>query len=280
MHDCWTFTGGCHHFYSCSNFQRNCGTCEVLDSSNTKDLSSYMYCIKSRAYNKNTTFVAISDWMLNSAKKSTLLKDKNIIKIVSGINTNIFKYIDRNYARETENFDFNSKIVLIGAQSLNSLSKGFDFTIQALNKFNKYPLTILAFGDGDIVLKNPLHKIINLGYINNPYKMANIFSMSDIFISTAVVESFGMAIAEAQCCGLPAIIFDNTGPVEIVDNMKTGYIAKHSDVDDIINGINFCFNYKFNRSNISSNSINKFSINITTKEYIYEYNKLVTNNKL
>ena len=34
-----------------------------------------MYCIKSRAYNKNITFVAISDWMLNSAKKSTLLKD-------------------------------------------------------------------------------------------------------------------------------------------------------------------------------------------------------------
>lgn len=277
MHDCWTFTGGCHHFFSCTKFRYECGSCEVLDSSFKYDLSYIMHDIKYKSYNTNIRFVAISDWMYMQAKSSSLLKNKDIIKIISGIDTTVFKYQDKNKSRIKESINIESNIVLIGAQALDTLSKGFNFAIDAINKFNSFPLTILTFGNGNLELNNPIHNIINLGYINDPIRMARVFALADVFISTPIVESFGMAIAEAQCCGLPVIVFNGTGPEEIVEDRLTGYIAQHSSVDGIVDGIGFCINNTFDRKKISNSAIEKFSISLTVNKYINEYEKFINN---
>ena len=276
MHDCWPFTGGCHHFYNCNNYLFNCGNCNILLSNNKYDLSYIMHNQKNKYYNK-IKFVAISNWMLKAAKNSSLLQNRDVVKIVSGINTEIFKFISKSEVEHFELFDNLNKIVLIGAQSLNSHSKGIDFAVKALNEFSNQPLNVVTFGNGILELSNPLHNVINFGFINHPKKMADLFAMADIFISTPLVESFGMAIAEAQCCGLPVITFSNTGPEEIVKHLNSGYIAKHSSTDDIINGINYCLTYNFNRRHISENAINDFSIISSTKKYITEYNNLLIN---
>lgn len=276
MHDCWPFTGGCHHFYNCNNYLHNCGNCIILSSNKKYDLSYIMHNQKNK-YDNKIKFVAISDWMFKTAKNSSLLQNRDVVKIVSGINTDIFKFITKSDVEHFELFNNSNKIVLIGAQSLNSHSKGIDFAVKALNEYSKQPLNVVTFGNGFLELSNPLHNVINLGFIKNPKKIANLFAISDLFISTPLVESFGMAIAEAQCCGLPVIIFNNTGPEEIVKHLNSGYIAEHSSTDDIINGINYCLTNDFNRRQISENAINDFSIINSTKKYITEYNNLLIN---
>ncbi len=277
MHDCWAFTGGCHHFFNCSGFKQNCGSCEILTSKFHYDLSYWGHNNKNNSYNGDIRFVAISNWMFKQAKSSSLLKNRDVLKIVSGIDTNFFKFSDKKEARIKELINLESKIVLIGAQSLNTLSKGLNFAIQAINEFNTFPLTVLTFGNGKLELINPLHKTINLGYIEDPIRMARVFALSDVFISTPIVESFGMAIAEAQCCGLPVIIFNASGPEEIVEHRTSGYIAEHSSVEGIVDGIDYCFNKEFDRENISKTAIGKYSICVTAEKYIIEYQKMINN---
>ena len=69
LHDCWVFTGGCHHFFSCENFKNNCGTCPVLKSENNNDLSNYVFRRKQKHLPmSNIKYVAISSWMKKQAK--------------------------------------------------------------------------------------------------------------------------------------------------------------------------------------------------------------------
>lgn len=48
-----------------------------------------------------------------------------------------------------------------------------------------------------------------------------------VFPST--MDTFGMAVVEAQAAGLPAIVTDIGGPWEIVDNSRTGYVLSLAD---------------------------------------------------
>ncbi|HSH42387.1 MAG TPA: glycosyltransferase [Arenicellales bacterium] len=50
------------------------------------------------------------------------------------------------------------------------------------------------------------------------------YSAADLFVFPSVMDTFGMAVLEAQAAGLPAIVSDIGGPQEIVDNGRTGYI--------------------------------------------------------
>jgi glycosyltransferase involved in cell wall biosynthesis len=50
------------------------------------------------------------------------------------------------------------------------------------------------------------------------------YSAADLFVFPSTMDTFGMAVLEAQAAGLPAIVSDIGGPQEIVDNGRTGYI--------------------------------------------------------
>lgn len=50
------------------------------------------------------------------------------------------------------------------------------------------------------------------------------YSAADLLVFPSTMDTFGMAVLEAQAGGLPAIVTDVGGPQEIVDNGKTGYV--------------------------------------------------------
>lgn len=50
------------------------------------------------------------------------------------------------------------------------------------------------------------------------------YSAADLLVFPSTMDTFGMAVLEAQAAGLPAIVTDIGGPQEIVDNGRTGYV--------------------------------------------------------
>lgn len=55
------------------------------------------------------------------------------------------------------------------------------------------------------------------------------YSAADLLVFPSTMDTFGMAVLEAQAGGLPAIVTDVGGPQEIVDNGKTGYVLSLAD---------------------------------------------------
>lgn len=277
MHDCWVFTGGCHYFSSCDNFKEACGRCQVLNSGKHNDLSNYVFERKKKYYPKlNIQFLAISSWMKEQAKLSTLLKNELINVIPSGIDCNVYKLRDTSGLRERLNLKTNDTVVLMGAQHLNSPFKGVQLSVDALNQYHDKKLKIITFGGGEVFLSNPLHEVINFGFVSNAREMANLYTVADLFLCTSVAEGFGMTVAEAQCCGTPAIAFEETGPSDIISHKSTGYLAKFKNVDDVVNGLSYCLNSEFDRKKISIESETKFSIKNCAIKYNSIYKQILS----
>jgi glycosyltransferase involved in cell wall biosynthesis len=276
MHDCWPFTGGCHYFFDCDGFKTACGNCPVLGSTDDQDLSAHILERKAKFYPKlNINFVAISNWMKEKAKEGILLKNTDVNVIPSGIDCSRFMFKAKSVGRSLYSIGMEETVVLLGAQHLNSPSKGMNLSIEALNIYENKKLTIITFGGGLLTLANPIHKILNLGYISNSEEMASLYSLADVFLCTSVAEGFGMTVAEAQCCGTPSIAFENTGPSDIISHRETGYLAKFMDTHDVVKGLEFCLSYDFDRNQISKYSTERFSIDSCAIHYENLYEQLI-----
>lgn len=277
MHDCWAFTGGCHYFSSCENFKNDCGDCQVLNSNTHSDLSHYVFNRKKKYYPKsNIQYVAISSWMKEQAKLGTLLRNESIEVIPSGIDCSIYNLRNDESLREKLKLKNDDTVILIGAQHLNTPFKGVQLSIDAINRYNEKKLKVITFGGGKVVLSNSIHEVINFGFVSSPIEMAKLYTIADVFLCTSVAEGFGMTVAESQCCGTPAIAFEETGPSDIINHKVTGYLAKFKDVDDVVNGLSYCLNTKFDKKSIAIDSEKKFSIKNCAIKYSSIYKEILS----
>ena len=65
-----------------------------------------------------------------------------------------------------------------------------------------------------------------------PDELAPLCAASDLLVWPAINEAFGMALLEAQACGLPVVAGAFGGVAGIVADGKTGFLAKPGDVGD------------------------------------------------
>lgn len=75
-----------------------------------------------------------------------------------------------------------------------------------------------------------------LGNVDDKTKYQAL-SISDMYVSTALHEGFGLVFLEAMACGLPIACYDKGGHMDFLENGKTGVIAKLGDRDELSDGI-------------------------------------------
>ena len=136
LHDMWPITGGCHYDGECGKYRQSCGTCPVLHSSLSYDLSHHIWKRKHRAWaNLNITVVATSQWLAECAKSSSLFGNYRIEVLPNGIDEEIYKPIDKNIARSAYNLPCDKQLILFSAfAAVNDPRKGFQYLIPALRK--------------------------------------------------------------------------------------------------------------------------------------------------
>lgn len=274
LRDMWAFTGGCHQSFECMKFKSVCGSCIVLSSKFNDDLSTLVFSHKYQFYDLlNVKWVAISSWIKERAAESTLLKGNDISIIYSGINTEIFNTQDIYESRLYFSLPQNQKIILVGAQDINESYKGIQYSIYAINKI-KENICVVTFGNSTIPQRSLNKKIYHLGFIKNEYTMSKIYTAADLFLSTSIAEAFGKTVAEAQACGLPVVCFDSTGPAEIIEHKKTGFIAKFQSAESVEFGINYVLKSNMDRNFIRKRAVDKFNIDVCALQYLEIYKKL------
>ena len=144
-----------------------------------------------------------------------------------------------------------------------------EILITIFNKLKDYKLTIIGTGEDEQYLKNISNEnIIFKGSIKNE-EIKNIYKENDIFILPSVSEPWGLVVEEALYFGLPVIVSQNCGAVELVENERNGYIIKPDDIKNIKNVI-----LKINADGYIQlvKEVNKFSIsekdNIQINSYL------------
>ena len=110
-------TGGCHYAWDCDGYQKTCGTCPALHSSDTKDISYQSFERKLHYIRQtNLTVVSGTSWLTKQAEQSALFTGKKIVQIMLGIDSDIFRPLDKCFGRTIFDLPMDKRIIFFGAK--------------------------------------------------------------------------------------------------------------------------------------------------------------------
>jgi glycosyltransferase involved in cell wall biosynthesis len=98
-----------------------------------------------------------------------------------------------------------------------------------------------------------------------------LLDISDVYISTALHEGFGLVFLEAMECGLPVICYDRGGQNDFLINGKTGFLVEFGNKDLFVDRILDIYSNKKLRDNISrfnKKLINDYYISSCAQKYL------------
>ena len=280
VRDMWPFTGGCHYSNTCDKYKVGCGRCPLLSSNCNLDLSNLVIRNKKKFIPQNIILVGISNWISECMKKSFLFQKSKIYTIFNNIETNEFRPVPKNIARELLKIPLEKKIILVGAQYLWHQYKGFDVFLEAIKKLkNQKEIHIVLFGRKNSAISNALNfPHTFLGYLTDNVSLRLVYSAADVFVGPSKIEAFGKTLAESMACGTPAICFDATGPSDIVDHMVTGYKARPYSPVDLAAGIDWVLSLPSEqlvnmRKDSRKRAVALFDSNAIARQYLELYKK-------
>ena len=278
----WPFTGGCVYTQECEKYKLSCGSCPQLGSDRPNDLSNWVLKRKVKAWqNLNLTIVATSSWMADCAKSSSIFQNTRVETIPLGLDTEIYKPIDKSIARQLLNLPQDKQLILFGAVNPTSdPRKGFHLLQPALQQIAQNGwgdrVELVVFGaskpEKEIDLGFKTHY---LGYFKDDLSLSLVYSAADVTIVPSIQEAFGQTASESMACGTPVVAFSNTGVRDIVDHQQNGYLVTPFEIDDLTQGIIWVLEDKERHQKLQDHSRDKslreFANEVQARRYLSLY---------
>ena len=243
-------TGGCHYSHGCNGFTRQCGDCPQLSSSELDDRSRIVWRRKLKYLTDlPIVFVAPTTWCLDRLRESSLFRDHQVELIPLPIDTTVFRPYDQHVARDLLHVEQGKKVVLFANYSLEDGRKGMNYLAEAFHRLS----LMLTDADGTLPRDDVLLLSVGLdrdgfssalpfatrqlGYLQDDITLALAYQAADVFVCPSIHDAGPMMIPESMLCGTPVVAFKTGGAPDLIETMKTGYLAAHRDSADLAEGV-------------------------------------------
>ncbi|OAS88186.1 MULTISPECIES: glycosyltransferase [Metabacillus] len=132
---------------------------------------------------------------------------------------------------------------------------------------------LIILGEGELrkelelfCKNNNIEKFVDfVGFVDNPY---SYFKHADAFILSSRYEGLPTVLIEALACGCNIVSTDcPTGPKEILDENKYGFLCKLNDSDDLLLKTKKCLNNPINKSKLVKHSL-EYSTEKSKSQYV------------
>ena len=240
FHDFWAITGHCCYFVevNCNKWELLCCNCPMFRRTRNSpliDRSTRNFNLKKELFSSNNklTIVPVSYWV-GEIVKSSFLKGKRMVVIPNGIDINVFK---RDISSHLP-FKYDNFFIILGVSKTWAVGdrKGLDDYLKLSRLLNRDERILLVGEMSEKVSKALPANIISVGKITDKSQLVSFYSWADVLLSLSQAETFGLTIIEANACGTPVIVYDNTAPPSLVTK-KTGFVARNNDINDVFNKI-------------------------------------------
>lgn len=230
MHDCWFYTGGCFHYTAdgCKGWLDKCGVCPQGKGDPTgilgkktaeilEDRKRHLLAIP------RLTVTGVSDWISNEARR-TFLQKAHVVTIHNGVDLQVFKPRPSDLR---ERLGLQGKYVILGPASKWLLPVNQQVLIDFVHQMKEDEVLLLfgVWSENQLSYLKSLsllnHKVKTYGYTKNRTELAQLYTMADVFANVTHEDSLSLINVEAQACGTPVVTFDQTGPKETVDDVKS-----------------------------------------------------------
>jgi L-malate glycosyltransferase len=206
--------------------------------------------LHSLLFTSNTHFIAVSESVAKRLRDQKLVSKDRITTIHNGIDVDRFNLSDNRIVREDCRRRLPTKAkFLVGTVGHLSSIKGMEEFIRAaaiVLKKRKDVEFIIVGEDKSRKKENrrAIEQLINRLSLENHIHLTGwvddvlpIYLALDIFVSTARVEPFGLAIVEAMASKLPVIATRSEGALEIIKENQTGRLIPINDADVLAESI-------------------------------------------
>lgn len=108
----------------------------------------------------------------------------------------------------------------------------------------------------------------------------------DLLVQPSRIEGFGLSIVEAMAAGLPVLVSDVEGPMEVIDRGRYGYFFRTMDADDcakqILEIMRLSATPEFvnDRKLAEQHAKSRYDVATTAKEYLMDYSRVLASSKL
>lgn len=240
FHDMNAFTGGCHYTQGCERFTTECGACPLLPSEDLDDVTHRILQRKVAALRNvpvsRLTIVAPSRWMAAQVRRSTVFGRFDVKVIPNGIDTDVFRPMDRTALRAKYGFSPEDRLILSVAENLSDRRKGMRELEQAFAQIAHVPnLKILTLGGNCSRLQGNMYR--HLGPLHDPEKICEAYNLADIFVIPTLQDNFPNTVIEALASGTPVVGFATGGVVDAVEDGMSGLLAPTGDVAGLAQNI-------------------------------------------
>lgn len=227
-HDFWVVTGHCMHFVSagCDRYKIGCHDCPMrkVYPKSILDKSVRNYNLKKRLFtaNKNLILVGVSNWVADTLYGS-FLGVKSIHAIPNGVDLSVFKP-----TIECDNrFRFDDKFVIMSVASQWKFDKGLD-DYKAMSKLLADNEIIVLVGVDDNIISGLPENITGIKRTTDTGELAALYTRADVLTVLSSAETFGLTVIEANACGTPAVVYDNTAPPALITH-QTGFVVENGN---------------------------------------------------
>ncbi|MBW7676620.1 glycosyltransferase [Chryseobacterium chendengshani] len=232
-------TGGCFYFDSCENYIKGCGNCPaILWGKIHKDIT-YNNARKDRTnFNEiNPTILCPSTQSLIDSEKSYILQGFKKEKLLIPLGDDYGIRKNKIEVRANFNIDHKGTLLFFGASSVSNERKGTKYLLEALSivyealdEGERDNLKLVIAGNaGEMNLDTIKFESYVLGYLSHN-QLVDAYKMSDIFVSSSIIDMGPMMVNESIKSGLPVVCFDIGISKDLVINGQTGFRVETKNV--------------------------------------------------
>jgi len=277
LHAEFMHTGGCGYALDCERWLTGCGHCPRL----RKETKSLIFDRTHEAwvrmkhslsgFGDNLVVVSVSPWLMERAKRSPIMSDKNHCVIFNGIDTEIFKPYNTELKQKHRISD--EKIVFHATAFFNddpNHIKGGYYVLKLAEAMRELPVKFLIAGKYDPSIKVP-ENVELLGCIYDQRLLAKYYSIADVTLLTSKRETYSMVCAESLCCGTPVIGFKAGAPeqISIPDYSK---FVKFGNIRALLANIQGMIEKKSDKDKIAVTAAKIYSKRKMVSDYAEVYN--------
>lgn len=243
--DMSVMTGGCHYPHACTRYKQECGRCPGLKSFVFDTFTRHNVLYREGFYDRMKPVILCNSYVAAIFNESRLLRGRNIVKVFPVIDEQVFRPKDKAALRDKygvpEHKDF---ILLAGAQNFKEDRKGGRYLMAALSDFyhrltdeDRNRILLLFVGNMEPEMEQAIPFDYRAeGYVSQEV-LADLYALSDAFLSPSVEDGGPMMVNQALSCGTPVISFQIGTALDVVEGKGTGYCARLRDAADFAEGI-------------------------------------------
>lgn len=207
-----------------------------------------------------------------------------------GIDVNLYSNVEVNKSDFRHELGFSEEDFLIISMGDLIPRKNYSIALQALSSFKGDNVRYIICGDG-ILATSLKDEVAKLGLEDNVYflgfrrDISKLLKISDLFLLTTYQEGLPRALMEAMSVGIPVVVSDVRGNIDLVENGVNGYTVNPNDAKGFADAIKKLFIDSNARTEIGKNNLERvkaFDIN-SVKEHmkkIYEEICIINNKQV